>query len=393
MGVWMPNDSYDLILRGGEVLDPANGSRRRADVGVLRGRIARIGDLEPGASAPITLDVSGLLVTPGLIDLHVHVFEGGTGLGVSADQTSGPSGVTTVVDAGSAGAHNFGAFRRLVVNTQRTRVLAFVHIATTGLTGFPVGELTNPALADVDKAARVVEENADVCLGIKIRLAENAVGGRAVELLQRALEAARGSASTLMVHISDCPVPLREVLALLHAGDIITHCFTGRAAGLMVDPSGRLDPACLVARERGVRFDVAHGAGSFSVRVARAALASGFPPDVISTDLHGVNINGPVWDLPAIMSKFVALGMSVDEVVRRSTLEAARAIGPEAERQGLGALRKGGPADIAVLRLDHGDFDWTDTEGEHFRGSARLSAVHTIRAGRLWGRPYRYPDW
>lgn len=389
----MATNEYDLILRGGELFDPADGSRRRADIAMRRGRIARIGDLGAEEGAELSLDVRGALVTPGLIDLHVHVFDRGTGLGVPADETSATSGVTTVVDAGSAGAHTFGAFRRLVIDSQRTRVFAFVHLSTLGLTGFPIGELMDPGFGEVEKAARVVEENNDICLGVKVRLADNAVGARALEMLQRAVEAARQSASHVMVHISNCPEPLHAVLGFLRAGDIVTHCFTGRGEAQMVDAAGGLDPACRAARERGVLFDVAHGAGSFSVRVARTALAAGFPPDVISTDLHGVNVNGPVWDMPAVMSKFLALGMPLEDVIRRSTLEPARAIGPQAQRLGLGTLREGGPADIAVLELQTGDYEWTDTEGERFQGSRRLVARHTIRSGRLWGRPFRYPDW
>ncbi|MGI8551754.1 MAG: amidohydrolase family protein, partial [Dehalococcoidia bacterium] len=196
----MEEQSYDLILRGGDVLDPSYGPHYRADVAVRFGRIAAIGEIPAGAQAPIELDVRGLLVTPGLIDMHAHVFDGGTGLGVPADETSAGSGVTTVVDAGSAGAHSFGAFRRLVVDRQRTRVYGFVHIATTGLTGFPVGELTDPALADVEKAARVVRENFDICPGVKIRLAQNAVGSHALELLRRAQAAADASGGNVMVH-------------------------------------------------------------------------------------------------------------------------------------------------------------------------------------------------
>ncbi|MGI8552670.1 MAG: amidohydrolase/deacetylase family metallohydrolase, partial [Dehalococcoidia bacterium] len=197
----------------------------------------------------------------------------------------------------------------------------------------------------------------------------------------------------VMVHISDCAVPLAEVLALLRDEDIVTHCFTGRGSAQMVNAKGKLDPACLEARERNIHFDVAHGAGSFSVWVARAALEAGFPPDMISTDIHGVNVNGPVWDLPAVMSKFLALGMTVEEVVQCATQAPASWLDIEAYDDGLGRLQEDGPADIAVLRLENGDFDWVDTEGEHFRGSQRLVAVHTIRAGRLWGRPFRYPDW
>lgn len=382
-------DRYDLILRGGEVVDPSQGLRGRRDVGVRYGRIAALERDLSNAQADIVLDVTGAIVTPGLVDLHAHVYTGVCPLVVPADEVCSTSGVTTIVDAGSAGCHSFPGFRQFIVNQQRTRVYGYVHISSLGLVGHPVGEMLNLAHANVEQAARMAVEHRDVCLGIKVRQSDNIVGANGLEPLRLALRAAELAGCPVMVHIGAAPAPLREIIDLLRPGDVITHCFTGRGNGVLGE-DGRLLPECWEARRRGIVFDVGHGYLSHSFDVARAAIEAGFLPDTISTDLHSLSVNGPVFDMPTTMSKFLNLGLTLEEVIERSTINPARVINREEK---LGTLQVGAPADVAVLRLEEGAFEFQDSERQRLAGTKRLVAVHTVRGGRLWGRPFRHPNW
>lgn len=290
-----------------------------------------------------------------------------------------------MVDAGTAGANTFGGLLRLMA-TQRTRMFAFVHISSIGLAGWPVPESRDLDYLDPELAAWTVRQHPDVCLGVKVRQSQAIVGSNGLEPLRRALRAAElaGAGARVMCHIGGAPAPLAEIVALLRPGDIVTHCFTGHPNG-MVDEQGRLLPVCRAARAKGILFDVGHGAGSGSFAVMRAAVEAGFLPDTISTDLHSKSVNAPVVDLPTTLSKFLNLGVPLLEVVRCATVNPARIIG---RVDGLGTLRVGAPADVAVLELQEGDFSFVDSYGDRLAGRQRLVAVHTIRGGRLWGRPY-----
>lgn len=387
------NRRFDLMLRGGTMLDPTTGIHGRYDIGICSGRIVAVEPSLADHPSETTLDVVGCTITPGLIDLHAHVFTGVCPIVVPADEVCSTSGVTTVIDAGSAGAHTFAGFRRLIVGTQRTRVLGFCHIATIGLAGWPVGELSNMAYADVDAAARTVAEHRDVCPGIKVRQSAGIVGANGLEPLRRAVLAATEAECPIMIHIGDTPGSFGALLDLLRPGDVVTHCFTG-AGNALIGEDGRLDPACWEARARGVAFDVGHGSGSCSFDVVQVALAAGFLPDTISTDLHSLSVNRRAVDLPTTMTKFLALGMTFAEVIERVTSRPAawlRATMPDlAERADLGSIRVGGLADLAVLELLDEPADLLDTTGGVLRATRRLVARHTIRGGRLWGRPYAH---
>jgi dihydroorotase len=374
----------DLIIKGGRVLDPGQRLDRVLDVGVFRGRIAVLdSDLERQAtdSRPKVLDASGALVTPGLIDIHAHVYTGVCPLTVPADEMCGPAGVTTVVSAGDAGANTVEGFRQLIVNQSRTRVLCFLHISSIGLATFPVGESILPGLLDVGAAETAISLFSDLVVGIKVRQGGAGVtGDNGLEPLRRALAVGESTARPVMVHITDSEAPIAELLALLRPGDIVTHCFTGTAHSIL--EIGGLE-AAQEARARGVTFDVGHGAGSFDFEAAELAGKKGFWPDTISTDLH--SISAPMaQSLPAVMSKMLAIGMPLTGVIAATTTTAARVLHRE---ETLGSLQVGRVADVSVLDLEQIDTEYRDTSGHVRHSRHRLGCRATVRAGVVWGVP------
>lgn len=371
----------DLLLRGGRVLDPKSGRDRIEDIAVENGRIVAMG---PRLNEPArqTLDVSGKLVTPGWIDLHAHAYWGVTTWGILPDPTCLASGVTTLVDAGSPGWANFPAFRKWIAEGSETRVLSFVHISSIGLTYPLVGEMEEIRYANVALTVQTLRENADITAGVKVRQGVAQVGSNGVKPLLLAIEAAKAANTRVMVHIG-AGVPLPSVLEPLRPGDIVTHCFQGRGDTIF-NEQGEFLPAVFEARERGVLFDVGHGSGSFHYPTGKRAIEQGFLPDVISSDLHSLSVEGPAYDLPTTASKFLNLGMTLHDVIERVTLAPAKAIGRD---DSLGALAVGSVADIAVFELEEGEFLFEDTHGIRERASRRLKPFATIRAGRVW-----FPD-
>ncbi|MFN8379828.1 MAG: amidohydrolase/deacetylase family metallohydrolase [Anaerolineae bacterium] len=379
---------YDLVLQGGRILDPATGTDRTGDIAFAFGRVAGIRDHIAPEDAIQVLDVSGLLVTPGLVDFHVHAYSGVTPLSLPIDEYSLRTGVTTAVSAGDAGCSTFEGFVEYVVRRARTRMFGFVNISRTGLASYPVGELRDLLMLDVQAAAAVAREYREVCLGIKVRMTSYIVGANGMEPLRRAIAAAELAQTPLMVHIYDIPGTLPELLALLRPGDIVTHVFMGTANGIL-DENGMLIPEVIEARRRGIRFDVGHGSkAGFSLPVAKAALEQGFYPDAISTDLHTQSVNGSMQSLPAVMSKLWALGMPLQEVVLRTTHRPAQLI----DRVPLlGTMATGAPGDAAVFRLTDSAIALRDDLGHEWPGSQGLEIVHTVCGGRLVGGPYRHP--
>jgi dihydroorotase len=368
---------YDLLLRGGTVVDPSQSLHAVRDVAVSGTKIAAIAESIPGPAAR-TLDVRGKLVTPGLVDIHTHVYAGVTTWGVRPDPAGLRSGVTTLVDAGSPSFVTLPGFRWYVAEPAVTRVLTFVHISALGLLYGPVGEMIDLRYADPEKCAEAVSENGDLAVGVKVRQGIMQVGEHGVTPLRLAVRAAEQADTRVMVHIG-AGVPLPEVLALLRPGDIVTHCFQGNGDCLVGD-RGQVIPEAHEARRQGIIMDVGHGGGSFRWEVAERALDQGFLPDVISTDLHTGNILGPVYDLPTTLSKFLHLGLSLEQVIAAATQAAARTIG----RPDLGALRVGGPADLAVFDLVEGEFELFDTHGHSRLVRRRLMPVYTVAGGRAF---------
>jgi dihydroorotase len=328
-------------------------------------------------------DVSGLIVTPGLIDLHTHVYWGGTSLGIDAEAFCRSSGVTTTVDTGSAGPGNFAGFRKHVIEPSQVRILAYLHVSHAGIYGFSrtvmVGESEDIRLMDPEGAMRVADENRDVIVGIKVRVGRHASGDQGLAPLIIALQVAEETGLPLMAHIDEPPPSYEEVVDRLRPGDVLTHAFRP-FPNSPATAQGTVRPAVLAARKRGVLFDIGHGMGSFSFRTARAMLANGFTPDTISSDVHALCINGPAFDQVTTLSKFLCLGMSLPEVVRASTVNAAFAL----KRPDLGSLKPGSTGDATLLRVEDGSFDYVDVLGEHLEGRQRITAQGVVIAGQWW---------
>jgi len=380
-----PALKYELVIAGGEVLDPSLRLRGKRDIGIKNGQIAAVATSIPADRAVQRIDATGKLVTPGLIDLHTHLCPH-LGLGLPADEMVGITCTTTAVSAGDAGANTWGVFHHLALPQSRTRLFAFVHISSIGLAGgLAPGEMLNIDYADVDRCAKVVSENPDTALGVKVRITDNVVGQNGLEPLRRAIRAAElaGRNARVMCHIGAAPGNLSDLLDLLRPGDVLTHSYSG--AGNNTVQNGQLLPAALAAKKRGVIIDVGHGGGSFDFTVAEPAMQQGMPPDTISSDIHSVSINTPGYPtLPWVMSKFLALGMPLEEVVARATWEPAKIIG---RVPGLGTLQVGAPADVAIMELIDGPVEFVDTRNNKRSGTKKLVPVLTIRAGRPFGRP------
>jgi dihydroorotase len=366
-----------MLIRGGTVVDPSQGLHAPRDVRLAGGTVAEIADGLAPAPGEEIIDARGLLVVPGLVDLHVHVFWGASHYGIEPDPHCLGSGTTTVVDAGSAGAHTFLAFRRYVIEVARTRILPFLNLGATGMISPAVGELEEIRHIDAAAALRTIEAHRDLIRGIKIRLSRDLVGANAKLALATARTVSEAARLPVMVHVGDTPIPLTEILDELRAGDVVTHCYHGHAEGIL-DDRGQVQPAARRARSRGVLFDVGHGRGSFSFAVARRALAQGFPPGTISSDLHVYNLHGPVFDLATTLSKFLHLGLSLDEVVELATAAPARVIREDAA---LGTLRPGAAADVSLLELREGPAELEDSVGERVTAARSLRPKGVVRGG------------
>jgi len=392
-----PAASFDLLIKGGEVIDPSQSLRGIRDIGIRHGVIAAVEADIPVQRSLKVIDAASRVVTPGLIDLHAHTFPYGSALGIPADELIPFQGTTTTVSAGDAGANNIAAFRRFIVGATRTRQYAFVHIANMGLAGFPVPELYDIDFAQTEAAARAVAENADIVIGIKVRMSQNVIAQHGIEPLRRALRACElsGTGAKLMCHIGGVETPdlMARILDLLRPGDILTHCYSGapNLAGAFTNivQAGRLLPAALEAKRRGVHFDVGHGGGSFDFTVAEAAIAQGAGPDTISSDMHVFSGNTPGKPyLTWVMSKFLSLGFTLEQVVAMATINAARAID---RTPGLGTLQVGAPGDVTVLEVVEEPVEFVDTRNNERTGTRFLRPVQTVTGGIAFGRPYSAP--
>lgn len=367
--------TFDLLVAGGWVIDPATGRSGRYDIGVINDHIDTVQPDLPLSMSAQVVDARGCIVLPGLVDLHTHIFSPGTYWGIDPRPVAWRTGVTAWVDAGSGGAYNIGALDQLANDTGLS-AKAFVNISAVGLVA-ETGEARRDDLCDVGLCASVFEQHPRLAVGVKCRLDRFAVGELGLLPLQRAISAATQVGVPVMVHIGAGPPEIDPVLDMLRPGDILTHCMTGQGMSV-VGPTGMVRPSASRARERGVLFDVGHGSGAFSFTVAEALLAAGYPPHVISSDLHQHSLMGPAFDLPTCMSKFLTLGMSLEEVVRATTVSPARAVSMEHE---WGSLETGRRADIAVFEYQTGDFVLYDTYLESRRATRLLVNRATIASG------------
>ena len=375
-------DTFDLLLSGGTVLNPATKLNQQLDVGVNSGRVAAIQANLPRANAKKTLDVSGCYITPGLIDFHVHSYWGVNPYGCNLDSLCLATGVTTTMDAGSAGPTNFLGFRKLVYEQSKTRMLGFVALAQHGVLNAP-GELLHLGFADSDGAAETVGNNRDIGIGVKVRLHKKAIGENSREALRLAIKAGEAPRTPIMVHVGDTAIGMDEIADTLRPGDIITHCYTPQKPSI-IDEAGKLLPLVRKAKERGVIFDVGHAGGHFDFNLVRRAMGEGILPDAISSDLHG-RLSQPgfgiVGDLLTTLTKFLSLGLSFDQIIANCTSNAARVVGWQHR---IGSIEVGREADIAVLQIVDEPIKLRDSVGGEVTYKQRIAAKWTIRAGEVF---------
>src|SRR3981189_3730285 len=392
-----PADKFDLVIKGGDVLDPSQSLRGKRDIGIRWGMIEAIEPEIPAARVSKTIDASGKLVTPGLIDLHCHVYPYGSAIGIPADELVQHQCTTTVVSAGDAGVNNLAALRRYIVAQSRARIFAFVHIANNGLSAFPVAELYNIDNAQVEACAMALAENPDFLIGVKVRMSENVIFKHGLEPLKRAIQACEmcGWPARMMVHIGGVVKKelMSQILDLLRPGDVLTHAYSGApniaGACTTIVEDGRLLPAALAAKQRGVIFDLGHGGGSFDFTVAEIAIPGGCAPDTISSDIHVFSGNTPGMPyLPWVMSKFLAMGYSMEQVVTMTTTAPAKIINRAPK---IGTLQIGAPGDVAIMELVEGPVSFVDTRNNKRDGKAYLKPVQTVINGVPFGRPYQSP--
>lgn len=384
--------AYDLVLKGGRVLDERNGVDGLFDVAISKGRVAAIAANIDPAGAKVR-NVKGTVVVPGLIDIHTHVYQKATSLSVDPNMIARRSAMTSMVDAGSAGAGNYDGFRDYVMAASPYRIYAFLNISFPGIFGFDkgvsIGEATLAHMLPVDRCVAKVEANRDKIVGVKVRIGGPVTGELGLGALELALEAANAVNLPLMTHIGTAPPSYADVVSMMRPGDILTHCYRPDPNSALGD-DGEILPEIRAARERGVLFDIAHGMGAFGYKSAEAALSQGFPPDLISSDVHVIAVEGPGYDLLHTMSKLLNCGLSLPDVVGMSSNRPALAIQrPEHGHLGVGAL-----ADISVLREVASDFVFEDVVGTRRQGKTLLQPVACYLGGRemeVTHRPFEEP--
>jgi dihydroorotase len=375
-------DTFDLLLIGGTVLNPATKVNQKLDVGIIGDRVTAIQSHLPRANAKKVIDVSGCYVTPGLIDFHVHSYWGVNPYGCNLDSLCLATGVTTTMDAGSAGPINLLGFRKLVYESSKTRMLGFIALAQHGVLNAP-GELLNLGFADSDGTAQALTDNRDIGVGVKVRLHKKAIGENSREALRLAIKAGEATGTPIMVHVGDTAIGMDEIADTLRPGDVITHCYTPQKPSI-IDDKGKLLPLVRKAKERGVIFDVGHASGHFDFDLVQRAMGDGLLPDIISSDLHGRMTQpgfGIVGDLPTTLTKFLPLGLSIEQIIACCTINAARAVGWQDR---IGSLEVGREVDIAVLQIVDDPVTLRDSVGGEKLHKQRIAAKWTVRAGEVF---------
>jgi dihydroorotase len=376
---------FDLLIKGGKVIDPSQNLEEECDVAIRDGKIVRSERDIPANRARQVLNATGMIVTPGLIDVHVHVLPYVGETGTEPDPCCIGRGVTTAVDAGTAGAFTLPALRKFVAEKAETRIRALVHIVAIGMiVAITPGmeELGDLRFCDPKRAVKAATDNKDLVLGFKIRIDRKFTvpGNNDIEAMKRARMAGDEASLPITIHIGGSYTPLKEFMPLLKPGDIVTHVYNPRPNSIL-DDSGRLLPEVLQAQRRGVRFDVGHGRTNFSLRIAEKCLAQGLLPYTISSDVSNGSVRGPVFDLVTTMSKLMTLGMSLREVIERTTINAARSLNFGLE---IGTLKPGAEADVSVLQVRSGEFSFVDSEGQIRTAGQKLEAAATVRGGKVF---------
>ena len=376
--------AHDTVIKGGRVIDPASGVDGMLDVAIADGKVAAVvADID--AAGAKVIDAAGQIVTPGLVDLHTHIYWGVTYWGIEPDPVAARTGVTTWLDVGSAGGYTFPGFRRYVAESSKVRVFSLLNLSAIGLVA-PTWELSNLDYCNVDLATMMVEQNRDLILGIKARIDRNTTRGTGIRPLELARELADRVGLPLMVHIGAGPPTIDEVAHLLRPGDILTHCFTGGDMRILND-DGKINPAIKELHERGLVLDIGHGTGSFSFETTDAMLAQGVLPDVISSDIHQMARQGPMFDMPTTLSKFISLGLSLPDVIDRATARPAAAM----RRPDLGTLAAGSLADVALWRVEEGEYTFYDVDLNSRSGTTRLVNTLTMVGGGPLGEQPELP--
>jgi dihydroorotase len=372
------DEKFDLLIEGGTVIDPSQNLNGAFDVAIKNGKIFEVSKNIAKDRALKSVSAKDRIVTPGFIDMHAHCYDG-VSIGMNADRYCLGRGVTTVLDAGSAGYATFPNFKKYIINTATTRIVALVHISPIGTIMYD-GGLFNLAWLNPELTAKMATDNKPVVVGIKIQLSKAISGSNDLEALKRALQAAELARLPLMVHIDDPYSPLPDILKPLRKGDVFTHVYNNHTHGVL-DRNGQIIPEVREARERGVIFDPAQGQTHFSFDVAEKCMQQGFLCDTISTDLTVVTAERRVFDLPTMVSKFLAMGVPLEKAVAMVTANPARVFDYGAE---IGTLRPGSEADIGIFELRDGKFDFEDSDGVKRTGQKMLASKAVVRRGQLF---------
>ena len=367
----------DFLINNGRIFDPAEGKFTEGSIAIVNGKIARS---ETGKTYRQVIDASGCIVSPGLIDYHVHYFLHGTENGVNPDASSFCCGITTAVDGGSCGAGNYELYRKSVVAMSEVRILNCLLVASGGQSNNRYPENLDPEYFDEAKILEMFSKYSDNLVALKTRISRGIISPELARAsLTRTVEIAQKAGVRVVVHVTDCSLPLDEIADMLRPGDVICHIYHGRGEHTCLDRNGQVLAGLFKARERGVIFDASSGRGNFDIEICRKAIEQGFTPDIISSDNNaGSWFLQPLHSLPRILSKFTALGMPLAEVLKAATLKPAELV----NRRELGSLAEGTPADIAILKLKNKNITHTDINGHTLTGSQVLVPMMTFKGGK-----------
>lgn len=375
-------ENWDILIKNGCLIDPAQQINAVLDVGLKGGNVVAIANDLPAASAQLVLDAEGAYVVPGFIDLHTHIYWGGTSLGVETEAIAKQSGVTTFVDAGSAGAGNILGFKAHIADQSLLKIFAFVNIAFPGIFGFSrhlmVGECEDLRLLHKEACQEAIQEYPDFVRGIKVRVGVFAGGQSGIRPLEIARQVADEVGLPIMTHIDSPPPTRQEILSRLREGDVLTHCF--RAPPNAPIENGEIIEEMHLARKHGVLFDIGHGGGSFDFSIGRQMIEQGFEPDIISSDVHSLSVDGPVHDLLTTMSKFLNLGMPLDNIIASVAHAPAQVL----KRNDLGSLALNTCGDVVVLDIENGQFEFFDSHNHCMKAERAFKVRHIVLNGKHW---------